>query len=68
MGMARTEEMSENSMASSKPDALWAEPVWGVGYLLFYTDLMKVEQFIFNWWSEAFEGNNWSQACVKPSK
>lgn len=42
MGMARTGEMSENSMASSKPDALWAEPVWGVGNLLFYTDLRKL--------------------------
>ncbi len=39
---ARTGKMSENSMASSKPDALWAEPVWGVGNLLYYTDLMKV--------------------------
>lgn len=58
MGMGRTGKMSENSMASSKPDALWAEPVWGVGNLLFYTDLMKVEQFVFYWWSEALESNN----------
>lgn len=35
MGMAG--DMSENSMASSKPDALWVELLWGVGNMQPYT-------------------------------